>query len=205
MRPDRGARMRGAAGRQETESRPCRTSAHQAASAHPGCIRKETAQLFRIWSKPCGMYASVGGSRSLDGRSSRTSLSTALTTRRTKKNQHHQQRQPNHYEDRLPDNPYYLVHDSSIKREGGQACFPSRWPPSRLRLDQTSPSDQPTQSLRVLVLVVELAVARLHVPPGPCEPRCYGRIAVVPVSLADSVPGLMRPGCLNPHGDGCRG
>jgi hypothetical protein len=55
------------------------------------------------------------------------------------------------------------------------------------------------------VLVVELAVARLHVPPGPCEPRCYGRIAVVPVSLADSVPGLMRPGRLNPHGDGCRG
>jgi hypothetical protein len=26
------------------------------------------------------------------------------------KNQHHQQRQPNQYEDRLPDNPYSLIH-----------------------------------------------------------------------------------------------
>jgi hypothetical protein len=72
----------------------------------------KTAQLFRIWSKPCGMYASVGGSTALEGRSSRTSLSIALTTRE-RKNQHYQQRQPNQYEDRLPDDLYYLVHDSS--------------------------------------------------------------------------------------------
>jgi hypothetical protein len=49
-------------------------------------------------------------------------------------------------------------------------------------------------------VVGELAVARLHVPPGPCEPRCSGRLAVVPVSLADSVSGLVRPGCLPPWG-----
>jgi hypothetical protein len=53
--------------------------------------------------------------------------------------------------------------------------------------------------------VVELAVARLHVPPGPCEPRCYGRIAVVPVSLADSVSGLMRPGRLTLMGTAVEG
>jgi hypothetical protein len=43
---------------------------------------------------------------------------------------------------------------------------------------------------RVLgVLVFELAVARLHVPPGPCEHQYHGGSAVVPVSSADGVAG----------------
>jgi hypothetical protein len=37
--------MRAAAGRQGTESRPCRTSAYQAASAQHGCSREDSSVI----------------------------------------------------------------------------------------------------------------------------------------------------------------
>jgi hypothetical protein len=50
--------------------------------------------------------------------------------------------------------------------------------------------------LGVSGLVGELAIARLHVPPGPCERPNHGLVAGVPVILIDGVAGMVRPGCL---------
>jgi hypothetical protein len=75
--------MRAAAGREPRADLAARQLIRQLLPSMDAVVK--TAQLFRIWSKPCGMYASVGGSTALEGRSSRTSLSITLTTRRTKK------------------------------------------------------------------------------------------------------------------------
>jgi hypothetical protein len=133
--------VRAAGGRQGTESRPCRTSTHQAASAHQGCSREVTAQLFRIWSKPCGMYASVGGSTALEGRSSRTSLSIALTTWRTKKTSTTNNANPTSTRTACPITPITWSMTPPLREEAAKRASPHD---GRLPACRTSQSGRPS-------------------------------------------------------------